>query len=256
MKNVLITAASKGIGFEICKKLALAGYNLLMISNNIENLKKAKAKIKLINKLVCCHIFSTDLTNLAKSQNIFKKIKDKHSVDIVINNFGGYHSKNNKKIIDFKNFKHLLDSNLSCSYLAISTFIDHMIKKKWGRVITISSSVNQTNEGQLNYNLAKSAQVILMKNLSAKKLYLDNNITFNAISPGAILTQSSKWYKISKKNPILYKKILKKNFPMGIGTPSDVADFVILLCSDKGKYINGSNIVIDGGRSNFKSSLI
>jgi len=256
MKNVLITAATKGIGFEICKELASNDYNIVIISNNFENLKIAKSKIQSINKKIDCQIYCSDLTNLSKTQSVFNKIKKKHSIDIVINNFGGNHTVKQKKIVDFKNLKNLIESNIYCSYLAISTFIDQMVKKKWGRVITISSSVNQSFDNELNYNFAKSAQVILMKNLSTKKLYLKNNITFNVVSPGAILTETSKWLKISKNNPKVYKKILHDHFPMGFGHPIDIANLVIFLCSDKSKYVNGANVVIDGGRSNFKNSLI
>ena len=69
------------------------------------------------------------------------------------------------------------------------------------------------------------------------------------------MTETSKWQKILKNNPKIFKQIEKTHFPMGFGKASDVANIVIFLCSDNSKYINGANIVVDGGRVNFKNSL-
>ena len=256
MKKVLITGATKGIGLEISLEFAKKNFDLILISKNKFNLKLAKKKILLINKNINCTTYNCDLSNPGQTIKLFSKIKKKNSIDILVNNFGGNHYKKQKRLIDYQNFEQLINSNLHCSYIAISSFIDQMIKSGWGRVINISSSVNQTFDSELNYNLVKTAQVNLIKNLSTKYMYLKKNITFNAVSPGAILTETSKWNKILKKNPKLFNKIQKEHFPMGFGKPADVANVVIFLCSDKSNFINGSNIVVDGGRINFKNNLI
>ena len=187
--------------------------------------------------------------------NYLTILKKTNSIDILINNFGGNHAKSKKNLIDYSNLNHLFKSNILCSYIAIKSFVGQMVKSRWGRVINISSAVNQGFSGDLNYTLVKTAQVNLIKNLSSNILYLKNNITFNVVSPGAILTETSKWQKILKNNPKIFKQIEKKNFPMGFGKASDVANLVVFLCSDRSKYINGANIVVDGGRVNFKNSL-
>ena len=253
MKNVLITAGSRGIGFAIAEELAKENYNLILISENLNNLKRAKKRLIKINKKIKCQIFTCDLTNINKAKKVFIKIKKKNSVDILINNFGGSYKVKLKSILNTKNLVNLINSNIICAYTAIETFVDQMIKSKWGRVINISSAVNQSCDTQINYYLAKSAQVLMIKNLSTKKEYLKKNITFNSISPGAILSDSSIWQNLKMKNEATYKRIIKKSFPMGIGKTSDVSNLVLFLCSKKSNYINGTNIVLDGGRSNFKN---
>tara|TARA_B100000900_G_scaffold413768_1_gene438540 strand:- start:303 stop:1079 length:777 start_codon:yes stop_codon:yes gene_type:complete len=253
MKNVLITAGSRGIGFSIAKEFAKENFNLILISKNLNSLKRARKELIRINSKIQCQIFTCDLTNINKAKKVFIKIKKKNSIDIIINNFGGSYKIKLNSILNTKNLINLIESNIICSYTAIETFVDQMIKSKWGRVINISSAINQTFDTQINYHLVKSAQVLMIKNLSTKIEYLKNNITFNSISPGAILSETSIWNKLMKKNKIFYKKIIKKNFPMGLGKTSDVSNLVLFLCSNKGNYINGTNIVLDGGRSNFKN---
>lgn len=255
MKKALITGASKGIGLEISIQFAKKNYDLILISNNQLNLVRAKKKIMSVNKNIDCKTYKCDLSDEKKTIKLFKNIKKTHSVDILINNFGGNHAKGKKNLIDHNNLNQLFKSNILCSYIAIKSFVGQMVKSRWGRVINISSAVNQGFSGDLNYNLVKTAQVYLIKNLSTNILYLKNNVTFNAVSPGSILTETSKWQKILKNNPKIFKQIEKKYFPMGFGNALDVANVVIFLCSDSSKYINGANIVVDGGRVNFKNSL-
>jgi len=255
MKKALITGTSKGIGLEISIQFAKKNYDLILISNNRLNLIKAKKKIMSVNKSINCKIYKCDLSNEKKTIKLFNNIKKTNSIDILINNFGGNHTKSKNKLIDYDNLNQLFKCNILCSYIAIKSFVGQMVKSRWGRVINISSAVNQGFSGDLNYNLVKTAQVNLIKNLSSNILYLKNDITFNVVSPGAILTETSKWQKILKNNPKIFKEIEKKHFPMGFGKALDVANIVIFLCSESSKYINGANIVVDGGRVNFKNSL-
>ena len=183
MKKALITGASKGIGLEISIQFAKKNYDLILISNNQLNLIRAKKKIMSINKNIDCKIYKCDLSDEKKTIKLFNNIKKTNSIDILINNFGGNHAKNKKNLIDYNNLNQLFKSNILCSYIAIKSFVGQMVKSRWGRVINISSAVNQEFGGELNYNLVKTAQVNLIKNLSTNILYLKNNITFNVVSP-------------------------------------------------------------------------
>ena len=256
MKNVLITGGSSGIGLEIAERLAIQNYNLILISNNPKRIKQAEIKIKKINKNIICKTYLCDLSNIIKTKKVFNKIKKNIKVDIIINNFGGTLKNNNnkKELVDFDELNYVINKNLYCSYLAIQYFINDMIKSNWGRIITISSAVNQKFNSEVSYNVAKISQLSLMKNLSTKPTFLKKNITFNCVSPGAIMTKNSKWTKMKNKNIKLFKRVVKKQFPMGIGETSDVANIVSFLCESSSKYINGTNIIVDGGRSNFQSS--
>ena len=172
MKNVLITGASSGIGLEIAENLATQNYNLILISKNLTRIKQAEIKIKKINKNIICKTYLCDLSNIMKTKKVFYEIKKNIKIDIIINNFGGTLKNNSKKeLVDFDELNHVINKNLYCSYLAIQHFINDMIKSNWGRVITISSAVNQKFNSEVSYNVAKISQLSLMRNLSIKKSY-------------------------------------------------------------------------------------
>ena len=100
------------------------------------------------------------------------------------------------------------------------------------------------------FNIAKSAQITLMKNLSKHKYLVRNGITFNTVSPGGIFIEGTGFEKEKKEDPDKFDKFIDDNFPVGrMGTPEDVAELVVFLCSNKASFINGSQIMIDGGQS-------
>ena len=110
--------------------------------------------------------------------------------------------------------------------------LPYMINQHWGRVITIASIYGKEGGGRPWFNMAKAAEISLMKCLSLRKEYQEANITFNTICPGPI------W--IEGKEQDKYERY---------GQPEDVANLVVFLCSDKARWINGAAICVDGGFS-------
>ena len=90
-----------------------------------------------------------------------------------------------------------------------------------------------------------------MKSLSKRTSLVRNNITFNTVSPGPIFIKDTGWASFKKNNKRDYLQWIKKNIPINrIGKTSDVSNLVIFLSSEHSSYINGQNIVIDGGQTN------
>jgi len=139
-------------------------------------------------------------------------------VDILINNVGGCGTS------DKVNF--IMNMNYGVMCLMLRDFLKQ--KKKWGRVITISSIYGKEKGPNPGFTAAKAAQIACMKSLAGKY----NGITFNTICPGHI--------NVGKKFP---------SKPKVVGKPEDVASIVTFLCSDKAKHINGACITVDGGES-------
>jgi 3-oxoacyl-[acyl-carrier protein] reductase len=99
------------------------------------------------------------------------------------------------------------------------------------------------------FNIAKTAQTVLMKNLSKNKLYSSSNITFNCVAPGAIDIPDTGWDTMKVKNPEMYKNYIDQNIPRGkLGTPQEVANVVLFLCSEFSGLVNGACISCDGGQ--------
>ena len=119
--------------------------------------------------------------------------------------------------------------------------IKKMIKKKYGKIINITSIVGHTgNLGQANYAASKAGIIALSKTLAIE--YARKNLNINCVSPGFIKTEMTE--KIEEE----FKKTLISKIPSGcLGTPEDVSNCVAFLASDMAKYINGETIHVNGG---------
>jgi 3-oxoacyl-[acyl-carrier protein] reductase len=135
----------------------------------------------------------------------------------------------------------VIDVNLNSSFYLLKHFIKKMVKKRFGRIVFISSVVAYTgNPGQVNYTASKAAISGIVKSLALE--LSSRNITVNSVAPGFI--QSNMTDKLSEiqKNTILERIPMKK-----FGNPEDIAKTVGFLCSDNANYITGQTIHVNGG---------
>ena len=163
-----------------------------------------------------------DLMNV---EGIVKAIESTQNIDILINNVGGGGT------WKFDSSADIMKINYGITTILTHWFLEK--KRNWGRVITISSIYGKEKGHNPGFTAAKAAQIAYMKSLAGNY----PGITLNCISPGYINTKAS-----------IKKEAQEKNIPLGI--PEDIANMVVFLCSDKAKFINGANIVIDGGYTN------
>ena len=236
MKNVLITGATGGIGSALIDVFYSNEYNLFVTGSNKEKLHSIKSKYP--KNLEIC---SCDLSNDKDIDNLMKKSEDYYGgVDILINNAGI--TKDNLFIrINNDDWKKVIDINLNANFLITKLAIKGMVKKKWGRVINISSDAAKIgNPGQTNYVASKAAIEGFSRSLASE--VASRNVTVNCISPGFINT--------SILDSIEQEKLesMAKNIPCGrIGEPKDVASAVFFLASEESSYITGQVIHVNGG---------
>ncbi len=253
-KNVFISGGTHGIGLECALQYAKFGANIISFSRDKQKIDKLKKKLKKFKKIKFL-IEQGDILDKKFPEKFAKKvIKKFNSVDILIHNVGGggrwgndeptkskietwfdVFNKNNFGLIEFTKF-----------------FLPIMKKKKWGRVIAISSicGMETTKNDRPWFSGSKSFQNAVIKNYSKKENYVRKNITFNSISPGPIMIKNTGWEKIKKTQSIKYRKALDA-IPLGrFGKPEDVANCCMFLSSSVSSYINGINLVVDGGISN------
>lgn len=127
--------------------------------------------------------------------------------------------------------------------------IPSMRRQKWGRVVTVSSVYGREGGGRPWFNMAKAAEISLMKTLAMNPDLARDGITFNSVAPGAIMIEDTGWERIQKENPREFEKFVAQ-LPLGrLGTPQEVANLVVFLCSQKASLINGACITADGGES-------
>ncbi|WP_046488323.1 SDR family NAD(P)-dependent oxidoreductase [Candidatus Methylopumilus planktonicus] len=250
-KIALITGGSRGIGLSIAESLAKQGAHIIICSRSKENLESASKALKKHNVEVLT--IKVDALKQDAADFIVSEIKKRwDGVDILINNVGGGGRWGNERveITNDSVWSEVFQKNALIAALLTSKLIPHMLKRKWGRVITISSIYGKEGGGRPWFAMAKSAEVALMKSLSLTNYLVRSGITFNTVAPGGIYIKGAGFEEELTKNPIKFKKMIEDEYPLGrMGTPEEVANVVTFLCSEQASLVNGSQITVDGGQT-------
>ena len=234
-KKVLITGATGGIGNSLVEKFNSLGAIVVASGTNEEKLNNLQKKFSNI------YIEQFKLDQHDKIEKFIEKIDLKlEGLDILVNN-AGITLDNLSIRLSEENWKKVLDINLTSAFLMCKFAIKKMLKKKYGKIINITSIVGHTgNLGQANYAASKAGIIAFSKSLAIE--YAKKNININCISPGFIKTEMTD--KISEE----FKKILISKIPSGnLGSGEDVSNCVAFLASDMSNYINGETIHVNGG---------
>ena len=235
-KTALVTGSTQGIGFEIARVLSERGARVFVCgSSDMEKCKRASAQIPGSIPVVA------DLTRMEELDRLYRETGD---VDILVLN-ASIQYKAAWDEFTLAQYETMMDCNLKSTYFLIRKYTEGMKKKGFGRIVTIGS-VNQYNQHpELSlYGVTKAAQMKLVKNIAPA--LAPYGITVNNVAPGAIATpRNSAIYEDPHKRAQVEAKI-----PCGrFGQPQDISPAVLLLCSEEGGYITGSDLVIDGGMS-------
>ncbi|WP_448588101.1 3-oxoacyl-[acyl-carrier-protein] reductase [Thermocrinis sp.] len=235
-KKALITGSTRGIGKAVAEFLAKAGAQVVITGRDERKAQEVASSIS-----PSAVGIGMDLSDLDSVKSAYEDLERKlGSVDILVNNAGITKDKLFLRM-SLEDWEEVIKVNLTGTFLLTSLAVKGMVKRRWGRIINISSVVGFTgNVGQVNYSATKSALVGFTKSL-AKEL-ASRNITVNAIAPGFIETDMT-----SSLSEEIRKEYLK-NIPLQrFGTPEDVAGIVAFLCSPMADYITGEVIHINGG---------
>ena len=235
----LITGANRGIGFEILKSFAAAGYTIIGTSRS----KEGKAIID--NELGSSDSRGFGSILDVKDKDAIKvlngQIKDQFgSVSILVNN-AGITADNLMIRMSENEWDDVIETNLSSIFRITKEIVRDMMKQRYGRIINIGSVVGLSgNAGQVNYSSAKSAILGFSKSLARE--VASRNITVNTISPGFIDTDMTKKLKEEQKTALI------DSIPLGrMGTASELANVVKFIASEEASYVTGENINVNGG---------
>ena len=239
-KIALVTGGSRGIGKEIALALAKEGNNIAISygSNSVSAMEVLK-EIKSLG--VEAVAIKADVSIAEDVANLVKSVEESlGTIDILVNNAGI--TKDNLLIrMTEEDWDSVMDVNLKGVFLCTKAVSRSMMKKRYGKIINITSVVGITgNAGQGNYSASKAGVIGFTKSM-AKEL-ASRGIRVNAVAPGFIQTDMTDVLKEETKTAML------KMIPLNtMGSPRDIANLVGFLASEKSDYITGQVIKIDGG---------
>ena len=239
-KTALITGATRGIGKQIAKTLAEAGYDIAInYRKENEELKNTKQEIEQTGAK--CLSVQGDVSNYEDCEKIAKEIIEEYGkIDVLVNNAG---ITKDTLLMRMKkeDFEDVINVNLVGTFNMTKNIIPYMMKNRSGRIINISSVVGiNGNAGQANYAASKAGIIGFTKSLA--KEVGSRNILVNSIAPGFIETAMTEVLKEEIKEEIAKTIPLKR-----MGKAQDVANVVKFLASEESSYITGQVIHVDGG---------
>jgi 3-oxoacyl-[acyl-carrier protein] reductase len=238
-KVALVTGAAQGIGKAIAMALAKEGANVIMSDINLELAKQTAAEVASMGVktlAISCNVAVAD--DVQKAINEAVRVFEK--IDILVNNAGITRDGLLIRMKD-EDWDLVLDVNLKGTFNCIKAVSPLMMKKRYGKIISIASIVGEMgNAGQANYSASKGGVIALTKTV-ARELAA-RNITANAVAPGFIDTD------MTKKLPEDVRAKLAQAIPLTrLGSPEDVAAAVVFLASPESDYITGQVLNVNGG---------
>ena len=237
----LITGASRGIGRAVAIELAKNGANIAINYNS--NLKAAKETQKLVNNTgVKSEIIKADVSKEKGIKSLIKQTEKKlGSIDLLITNAGIALLSKNPLELDYNIWKKTMATNVDGTLLPIKEVLPGMIKRKYGRIVCLSSIAGLgMRPNMITYGTSKAAVIALVRNLSAA---VAPYVRINSVAPGLIDTDMIE--SLNKET----RKIMREATPLKrIGKPKEIANTVCYLLSDRSDFTTGQTLVSDGGR--------
>jgi 3-oxoacyl-[acyl-carrier protein] reductase len=235
-KSALVTGASGGIGGAIAKALHAQGATVGLSGTRVEPLEKLKAELG-----ERAHVLPADLGDPAAIEALLKAADAALAgIDILINNAGLTRDNLALRMKD-EDWQKVIDVNLTAGFRLARGAMRGMMKKRWGRIIGITSVVGVTgNPGQANYAAAKAGMIGMSKSLAQE--VASRGITVNCVAPGFIETQMTGALNEDQKARILTA------VPAGrLGQSDEIAAAVVYLASPEAAYVTGQTLHVNGG---------
>lgn len=237
----IVTGGGSGIGLAIAEKFVTNGIYTVIVGRDVTKLDKAKSELGDL-----CYPMPCDVSDLVNIPSFVTEVIDQFGqIDILVNNAGINMKKDFIEVTD-EDFQKVITTNL-CSVFAMSReVVKHMLSKRSGSIINISSMAAQYGLPRVIAYSASKTAIDGMTRAMATELS-PKGIRINAIAPGFIITPMTD--TALNSDPERKAKVFNRT-PMGyMGQPSDIADAALFLAGDSAKYITGVVLPVDGGNS-------
>jgi NAD(P)-dependent dehydrogenase (short-subunit alcohol dehydrogenase family) len=245
-KSALVTGAGRGLGKAIAECLSREGVKVAAVSRTESDIK---ALISNIGGGASGHVgMAMDMMPKGAPEKVLQKLKDVgfSPIDIVIHNLGG-----TMNIADpfcsMEDWRRVYRLNFEIAVELNGMIVPDMQKRKWGRVVHVSSISSMENHGPVTYCAIKAALTAYTRSFGG--VVASDGVVVSAVLPGAVFTEKGYWDEASKKRPEHVNKFLSERQRIGrFGRPDEIGNYVAFLCSDLASFNTGGIIPIDGSQ--------
>jgi 3-oxoacyl-[acyl-carrier protein] reductase len=238
-KISMVTGSAQGIGQAIATTLAQEGSDVVVADLDANRCEETVARVQQLGRKAMA--VSVNVGDWDQVKGMIDRVqKDWDRIDILVNNAG---ITRDGLLLRMKeeDWQSVLQVNLTGTFFCVKAVLPTMSRQRSGRIVNIASIVGAIgNIGQANYAASKAAVIGLTKTVARE--YASRNITVNAVAPGFIDTAMTQDLSAETKEALLNQIPLKR-----LGQPSDIADAVSFLCSEKAGYITGHVLHVNGG---------
>lgn len=251
-KTAIITGASKGIGREIAERFAREGANVAICSRSVERIKPVATGINKTDTPGHAHAIECDVTDSDMVADFVDSTIDEFGgIDILVNNAGGAISDDSLHRIDEETFDRNIEVNLKGQYLVASEVLPAMVAENGGSMVHMGSVNGLFGIGLTAYSAAKGGILALSRNIATQ--YARFGIRSNVISPGTIQTENRQVEmdeteeRTADREQNTREEWIDQYPPGRFGRPDEIADATLFLASEQSSFVNGTNLVVDGG---------
>ena len=238
-KTALVTGAGRGIGKSIAEALARDGMKVICVSKSESSCGSTAEGIRANGGDAVARAVDVSSSEQIK-QACEELLSEYEYIEVLVNN-AGITRDNLLFRMEENDWNDVLHTNLTSCFHWIKLLGRPMTRKRWGRIVNISSVVGLTgNAGQANYAASKAGMIGLTKSLARE--FAARSVTVNAVAPGFIDTDMTSDLDERVKEVALSQVPLKR-----FGTVEDIAEMASFLCSEKASYITGQVFTVDGG---------
>jgi len=246
-KTAIITGAGSGIGQAIATLFAREGAHVALLDLTTETTEELAASLRQTGQrsLAC----AADVTHPEQIEKAVRKIEATFGHTDILVNSAGLNVFRDPLALTGEEWQHCMNVNLQGPWNLIRSVLPGMLKRQYGNIVNVASvHGHKIIPGAFPYPVAKHGLIGLTRSLGVE--YASQGIRINSISPGLIMTPAAEEWLASCPDPQAERQKQQELLPgKRIGEPGEVAYTALFLASDEARFINATDILIDGGRS-------
>ena len=242
-KSILITGASKGLGYVCARELEKLGAQLVMVARSSSKLEQLKSTFSNPAKHL---VFSADLVNCDSIQSLVKEgLEHSGGFDIVLHVLGGGYGFRDP-LITWEQLDTLYKVNVGVAAEINRLIVPGMVEKRYGRLVHVGSIASQEATASVGYNTVKSALAAYVRSLGRE--LAESKVVVSGILPGAFYAPENSWERLKSTKPEVVKEFIEKNLPRKrIADVDELLPLIFFLAGKAASMMSGCCVPIDAG---------